>query len=75
MGSEGGSYHALRQKIKSSHCIFTEVHKQSQFTSKANALTDSNLTPSVALLVHPSGTVHFIVGYKNDASECRVGYL
>ena len=31
-------------------------------TCQADTVTDSSLTPSVALLVHPSGTVHSIVG-------------
>ena len=33
-------------------------NKQSQFTCQADTVTGSSLTPSVALLVHPSGTAH-----------------
>ena len=35
--------------------------KQLQFTCQADTVTGSSLTPSVALLVHPSGTAHSIV--------------
>ena len=46
---------------KSSHCVSIEVHKQPKFTCQADMITSSSLTPSVALLVHPSGIAHFIV--------------
>ena len=67
---------------KSSHCKFIEVHKQPQFTCLTDTVTGSSLPPSVALLVHTSGTVHSIVdcheftgSHRNDASENRPGYL
>ena len=58
-GAEGGFFHTF--DWKSSHCVSTEAHKHSQFTCQANTVTSSSLTPSVALLVHPSGTAHSIV--------------
>ena len=44
------------------YCLFIEVYNQPQFTCQADIVTDSSSTPSVALLVHPSGTVHSVVG-------------
>ena len=41
--------------------MFTEVQKWSQFICQADKVADSNLTPSVALLVHPRGIKHSIV--------------
>ena len=44
-------------------------------------VANSSLTSSIALLVCPSGTIHFIMdcyeftGPKNDASESRPDYL
>ena len=58
-GTEGGFFHTFEQK--SSHCVFIEVHKQPQFTCQANTVAGSSLTPSVALLVVPSGSAHSIV--------------
>ena len=53
MGSAGRNN---RQKfehirLKLSHCVSIEVHKQPQFTclAMADMVTDSSLTPSVAL--------------------------
>ena len=37
------------------------MHQQPQFIHQANTVTDSCLIPSVALLVRPSSTAHFIV--------------
>ena len=51
---------------------------QPQFTCQASTVTDNSLTLSAALLVHPSGTTHFIldcrgfIGLQNDA---RPNYL
>ena len=45
-GAIGGFFLTFGQK--NSHCVFIEVHIQSQFTCQAVA--DSSLTPSVALL-------------------------
>ena len=50
-GAEGRLFHTFKQK--SNHCVFIEVHKQPQLTCQADKVADSNLTPSVALLVHP----------------------
>ena len=47
--------------MENSHCVFIEVHKQPQFTCQADTVTGSSLTPSVVLLVCPSGTAHSIV--------------
>ena len=58
-GAEDGFFHTF--DWKSSHCVFIEVHKQPQFTYPADTITSSSLTPSVALLVCPSGTAHSIV--------------
>ena len=60
-GFESGFFNTFDQK--SSHCVSTEVHKQPQFTCQADTVTSSSLTPSVALLVHPSDTAHSIVDY------------
>ena len=74
-GAESGFFHTF--DWKSSHCVSTEVHKHPQFTCQADTVTGSSLTPSVALLVHPSGTAHpqwtvmNLQGHKNDASESR----
>ena len=54
-----GFFHTFEQK--SSHCVFTEVHRQPQFTCQAGTVADSSLVPSVAYLVRPRGTTHFIV--------------
>ena len=58
-GAVGGFFHTSEQKR--SHCVFIEVHRQPQFTCQAGMVADSSLTPSVALLVCPKGTTHFIV--------------
>ena len=57
-GAVGGFFHTFEQK--SSHYVFIEVHSQSQFTCQAGTVADSSLIPSVALLVHPRGTIHSI---------------
>ena len=46
-------WHILEQK--SSHCVLIEVP---QYTCQAMTVIGSSFTPSVALLVHHSGTVH-----------------
>ena len=51
-GVQGEFFHTFEQK--SSHYVFIEVHNQLQFTCQADIVTDSNLTPSIALLVHPT---------------------
>ena len=56
------------------------MHKQPQFTCQADTVTNSSLTPSVAipLSVHPGGTIRTDInlqGHKNDASESRPGYF
>ena len=57
--AEGGFFHTFGQK--SSQCVFIEVHRQPQFTCQAGMVAESCLTPSMALLMHPRGTTHFIV--------------
>ena len=60
---------------KSKHCVTIEVHKTAtcmQFACQADTVACKSLTLSIALLVHPSGTVHSIVdcnslSCKNDA--------
>ena len=46
---------------KTNYCVFIEVHKQPRFTCQSHTTADSSLTPSVALLECPSGTIHCIV--------------
>ena len=64
-GTEGGLYHTF------------ELHKQSQYTCQAETVADCSLTPSVALLECPRGTVCSIVDHhdftrsQNDSSESR----
>ena len=58
-GAKGGYLNTFDQK--SSNCVFSEVHKQPQFICQADTVTGSSLTPSVALLVCPSGSAHSIV--------------
>ena len=55
----GRLFHTFEQK--SSHCMFIEVHRHPQFTCQADTVADGSLILSVALLVHPRGTTHFIV--------------
>ena len=63
--------------IKSSHYVVIEAHKQPQITCQAETVAYRSLTPSVALLVHPRGTVYSIVNChefttsQHDASESR----
>ena len=61
MGSQREVLPTLEQKR--SHSVLIEEHKQPQFTCQADTIANSSLTPSVALLVHPSGTVHSIVNH------------
>ena len=58
-GAKGRFFHTF--DWKSSHCVSTEAHKHPQFTCQADTVTSRSLTPSVALLVHPSGIEHSIV--------------
>ena len=58
-GAEGQFFLTFEQK--SSYYVFIDEHKQPQLTCQADTITDSSLTPSVALLVYPSGTVRPIV--------------
>ena len=60
--SGGGGWGAIGRFLrtfeqKSSHCVFIEVHRQTQ----AGTVADSSLIPSVALLVCPRGTTHSTV--------------
>ena len=42
-------------------CERVKVHKQPQFTFQAETVADSSLTPNVALLVHPKGSLYSTV--------------
>ena len=53
----GSSIHLTRKAA----IVFIEEHQQPQFTCQADTLAGSSLTPSVALLAHPSGIAHSIV--------------
>ena len=53
---KGGFLHTLEQK--SSHCVIMEVQKGAQCTCQTEKAVGSSFTPSVALLVRLSGTVH-----------------
>ena len=64
-GVKGGLYHTLEQK--SIHCVLMEVQKEAQ--------EDRWKQPSLALLVHPSGTVHIykvidMMPVKADPAIC-----
>ena len=52
-------YHTLEQK--GSHCVLIEVQKQPQCTCQAETVSETSLTPSIALLVHPRDIVYSIV--------------
>ena len=78
-GAKGGFFHTLEQK--SSHCVLMEVQKGAQYTCQAEKVIGSSFTPSVALLVHPSGIIHPIItchgsqSNKHDASKSRPCYV
>ena len=54
--AEGGFLHTLEQK--NNHCVLNEVQKRAQCSFQAGKVIRSSFTPSVALLVHPKGTIH-----------------
>ena len=60
--------------------MFVEIQKGIWYTCQAEMVINS-LTPSVALLVCPGGTIHTIVDYheftksQSDSSKNRPGYL
>ena len=59
MGSyiiKGRIFHTLEQK--SSHCVLVEVQKGARCTCYTEMIFNSSFSPTIALLVHPSGTVH-----------------
>ena len=60
-GAEGGFSHALEPK--GSHCVLMEAQKGAQCIFQAEKGVRSSFTPNVALLVHPSGTIHPIVDF------------
>ena len=67
-GAEAGLFHTFEQK--SSHCLLIEVYKQPQ----ADTVADSSLTPSLALLAHPSDTVNSIIGcheFTRSQKSCQ----
>ena len=61
--AQAGSSIHLNKKAAIVTCVFIEVHKQARFICQADMVADSSLTPSVALLVCPRGTIHSIVDY------------
>ena len=56
---DGGLFYTFEQN--SSYCVFIEVHIYTNTTCQADTVANSSLTPNVALLEHPSGTVHSIM--------------
>ena len=65
----GGIYQTLEQK--NSHCVLIEVQKAARCTCQAKMVVGSSLTPSVALSLCPSGTIHLIV----DNHEFKLTWL
>ena len=57
--AKGGLNHPLAQGR--SCCVFNKAQKQPQCTCQDKTVIGSSLTPHVALLVCPSGTIHPIV--------------
>ena len=63
MGGGGGGWeakgrlnHPLAQR--KSCCVLSKAQKQPQCTCQHKTVVGNSLTPLVALLVHPSGTIH-----------------
>ena len=54
--AKSGLNHPLTQR--KSRCVFTRVQKQPQCTCQAKTVVGSSLTPHVALLVCPGGTMY-----------------
>ena len=59
--AEGGFFHVLKQK--SNHYVLMKVQKGTQCTFQAEKVVGNSFTPSAALLVHPSNTVHSTVDF------------
>ena len=57
--AEGRLNHPLAQG--KSRCVFNKAKKQPQCTCQDKTVAGSRLTPHVALLVRPSGTIHPVV--------------
>ena len=77
MGSQRWVFHSLEQK--SSHCMLMEVQRGQSVLFRSRWSLRA-VTPSVALLVHLSGTTHSTMdfqGYKHayDASKSRPFYM
>ena len=49
--------------------MFIDVYKWPHCTIKAETVVDYSLTAIVALLVHPSGTIHLIVDFLKTTSS------
>ena len=54
--AKGGLNHLLAQR--KSRCVSSKAQKQSQCTCQDKMVVGSSLTSFVALLVHPSSTIH-----------------
>ena len=57
----------------SSHCVLMEVQKRAWCTCQTEKVVRSSFTPIVALLVHPSGTVHPTVDHHGFTRSQRPG--
>ena len=54
--AEGGLNHPLA--VKKSRHVLSKAQKQPQCTCQDKTVVGNSLTPPVALLVRPSGTIH-----------------
>ena len=54
--AEGGLNHPLAQR--KSRCVLSKAQKQPQCTCQDKTVVGNSLTPPVALLVRPTGTIH-----------------
>ena len=79
LGTEGEVHYTLEQK--SSHCVLIKVQKRARCTCQAEIVVGSSFTPSVALLLYLSSTVHPIIDcheftrHKYDAGKRRPCYI
>ena len=65
--------------VRKSHCVLSKAQKQLQCTCQDKTVVGNSLTPLVALLVHPSGTIHPAVDrheftWSDVACESRPGH-
>ena len=57
--AEGGLNHPLA--VRKCRCVLSKAQKQPQCTCQNKTAVGNSLTPLVALLVRPSGTIHSTV--------------